>query len=76
MREIVRICYKRNSDISGELSQSSDYTIAGVTPAYAIALTCDDKTGGVAVFDADGNLLNIVIMDGSDFQNAVAATLQ
>lgn len=64
------------SDISGELSQSSDYTIAGVTSAYAIALTCDDKTGGVAVFDADGNLLNIVIMDGSDFQNAVAATLQ
>lgn len=64
------------SDISGELVQSSEYTIAGVPSAYVIKLTCDGKTGGTAVFDADGNFLNIVMEENSDFQNAVGATLQ
>ena len=64
------------TEITGELVESTDYTIAGIQSAYVINLTCDGKTGGSAVFDAEGYLLNILIADDSDFENAVGATLQ
>lgn len=64
------------TDISGELIESADYTIAGIQSAYVINLTCDGKTGGKAVFDAEGHLLNICMDDDSEFQNAVAATIE
>ena len=36
------------------------------TSAYAIPLDCDDNTGLTAVFDADGNLMNICSSDDFD----------
>lgn len=64
------------TDISGELVESADYTIAGIQSAYIINLTCDGKTGATAVFDAEGHLLNLRAESGSDFETAVAETLE
>ena len=64
------------TEITGELVESTDYTIAGIQSAYVINLTCDGKTGGTAVFDEEGHLLNILMADNSDFLNEVGATVQ
>lgn len=64
------------SEITGELVESADYTIAGIQSAYVINLTCDGKTGAYAIFDSEGHLLNVRFDDDSEFENAVAATLQ
>lgn len=42
-----------------ELIETSEYTISGVQSAYAIPLDCDGDTALTAVFDSEGNLLNI-----------------
>lgn len=64
------------TEITGELVESTDYTIAGIQSAYVINLTCDGKTGGSAIFDAEGQLLNIREESGSDFETAMCEYLQ
>ena len=64
------------TEITGELVESTDYTIAGIQSAYVINLTCDGKTGGTAVFDADGHLLNLRAESGSDFETAMCEFIQ
>ena len=42
-----------------DLVETTEYVMGDYTSAYAIPLNCDGNTGLTAVFDADGNLMNI-----------------
>lgn len=49
-----------------DLVETTEYVMGDYTSAYAIPLNCDGNTGLTAVFDADGNLMNICSSDGFD----------
>lgn len=49
-----------------DLVETTEYVMGDYTSAYAIPLNCDGNTGLTAVFDADGNLMNICSSDDFD----------
>ena len=49
-----------------DLVETTEYVMGDYTSAYTIPLNCDGNTGLTAVFDADGNLMNICSSDGFD----------
>ncbi len=49
-----------------DLVETTEYVMSDYTSAYAIPLNCDGNTGLTAVFDADGNLMNICSSDDFD----------
>ena len=49
-----------------DLVETTEYVMGDYTSAYAIPLDCDGNTGLTAVFDADGNLMNICSSDDFD----------
>ena len=49
-----------------DLVETTEYIMGDYTSAYAIPLNCDGNTGLTAVFDADGNLMNICSSDDFD----------
>ena len=49
-----------------DLIETTEYIMGDYTSAYAIPLNCDGNTGLTAVFDADGNLMNICSSDDFD----------
>lgn len=49
-----------------DLVETTEYVMGDYTSAYAISLNCDGNTGLTAVFDADGNLMNICSSDDFD----------
>lgn len=48
------------------LVETTEYVMGDYTSAYTIPLNCDGNTGLTAVFDADGNLMNICSSDDFD----------
>lgn len=62
MMEAIRVTPFLNtcSSIQGlDVVETTDYVLGDYTSAYVIPLDCDGNTDLTAVFDADGNLLNI-----------------
>lgn len=49
-----------------DLVETTEYVMGDYTSAYVIPLDCDGNTGLTAVFDADGNLMNICSSDDFD----------
>lgn len=49
-----------------DLVETTEYVMGDYTSAYAIPLNCDGNTGLTAVFDVDGNLMNICSSDDFD----------
>ena len=49
-----------------DLVETTEYVMGDYTSAYTIPLNCDGNTGLTAVFDADGNLMNICSSDDFD----------
>ena len=49
-----------------DLVETTEYVMGDYTSAYAIPLNCDGNTGLTAVFDDDGNLMNICSSDDFD----------
>ena len=49
-----------------DLVETTEYVMGDYTSAYAIPLNCDGNTGLTAVFNADGNLMNICSSDDFD----------
>lgn len=49
-----------------DLVETTEYVMGDYTSAYAIPLNCDGNTGLTAVFDADGNFMNICSSDDFD----------
>lgn len=49
-----------------DLVETTEYVMGDYTSAYTIPLDCDGNTGLTAVFDADGNLMNICSSDDFD----------
>ena len=49
-----------------DLVETTEYVMGDYTSAYAIPLNCDGNTGLTAVFNADGNLINICSSDDFD----------
>ena len=67
------VAYLENcTSVTGtDVIESTDYTISGVQSAYIIPLDCDGDTSLTAVFDSDGNLLNICSAD--DWNNYMSS---
>ena len=54
-----------------DLVETTEYVMGDYTSAYAIPLNCDGNTGLTAVFDSDGNLMNICSSD--DFEQYISS---
>ena len=54
-----------------DLVETTEYVMGDYTSAYAIQLNCDGNTGLTAVFDSDGNLMNICSSD--DFEQYISS---
>lgn len=54
-----------------DLVETTEYVMGDYTSAYAIPLDCDGNTGLTAVFDVDGNLMNICSSD--DFEQYISS---
>lgn len=64
--EAIRLCpyFKTLEEIKCyELFETDDYIITGMTSSYGIILDCDGNLDLIAVFDEEGNMLNICTPD-------------
>lgn len=75
MEAIGVIAYMKNCEtvVGTEVIDSTDYVISGVTSAYIIPLDCDDDTALTAVFDGEGNLLNICTPADGSWNNYISS---